>query len=82
MVIALVAEHYLHPAVRQRVQTMLAGDTSQLTPSTGIADEATWADKYRDSDRYTTRIRYNLTHQCPTALEYHDAGSDKVLVKG
>jgi len=62
-VVALVADHYLHPGVRQKVQTILATDTSQLTPSTDIADEATWADKFRDSDRHTTKVRYNLTHQ-------------------
>ena len=62
-VVALIADHYLEPAVRQKVQTILAADSSHLTPSTGIADEATWADKFRDSDRNTTKVRYNLTHQ-------------------
>lgn len=62
-VVGLIADHYLEPAVRQKVQTLLSGDTSQLTPSTGIADEATWADKYRDSDRNTTKVRYTLTRE-------------------
>jgi hypothetical protein len=30
-VIGLIAEHYLEPAVRSRVQAMLAGDSSGLT---------------------------------------------------
>jgi hypothetical protein len=59
-VIGLIAEHYLEPAVRQRVRAMLAGDESGLTTK-DIAREATWADKYRDSDRDTTKVRYNRT---------------------
>ncbi len=62
-VVGLIADHYLNAAVRQKVQAMLSGDTTHLANSTGIADEATWADKYRDSDRRTTNVRYNLTHQ-------------------
>ena len=62
-VIGLIADHYLQPEVRQKVQAMLAGDTSHLAASTSISDEATWADKFRDSDRNTTKVRYNLTQQ-------------------
>jgi hypothetical protein len=60
-VIGLIADHYLEPAVRARVDALLAGDTSHLTSSTQIDQEATWADKFRDSDRNTTRIHYNQT---------------------
>jgi hypothetical protein len=35
-------------------------DTDTLTDH-DIASEATWADKYRDSDRYTTKIRHQAT---------------------
>jgi hypothetical protein len=59
-VIALIADHYLEPHVRERVQTMLAGDDSELT-ARDIAHEATWADKYRDSDRNSSKERYNRT---------------------
>jgi len=62
-VIGLVANHYLKPAVRTKVHALLAADTTHLTPTTGIADEATWADKFRDSDRNTTKVRYELTDQ-------------------
>src|SRR5690349_3154473 len=62
-VVGLIADHYLKPAVRQKVQAMLSGDTTGLAASTAIEDEATWADKYRDSDRHTTKVRYNLTHE-------------------
>jgi nuclease S1 len=50
-VVALIAEHYLRPAVRERVQVLLEADHSGLTPDTSMASEATWADHYRDSDR-------------------------------
>jgi S1/P1 Nuclease len=59
-VIALIAEHYLDPAARAKVATLLAADTDTLTPH-DIANEAIWADKYRDSDRSTTKIRYDAT---------------------
>jgi hypothetical protein len=59
-VIALIAEHYLDPAVRAKIATLLAADTDALTAH-DIASEATWADKYRDSDRDTTKIRYEAT---------------------
>ncbi len=62
-VIALIAEHYLTPRARARVEALLAADTSKLTPTTGIADEATWADKFRDSDRDTSRIHSRQTSQ-------------------
>jgi hypothetical protein len=56
-VVGLIAEHYLTPTVRARVQALLATDDSGLT-SRDIAHEATWADKYRDSDRGGSRHRY------------------------
>ena len=59
-VIGLIAEHYLEPAVRRRVQALLAGDESGLTAK-DIAHEATWADKYRDSDRNSAKVRYTQT---------------------
>lgn len=61
-IVALVAAHYLEPAVRTRVDALLSTDTTNLT-STDLAHEATWADRYRDSDRSTTRIRYERTHR-------------------
>lgn len=60
-IIALVADHFLDAAVKQKVAAMLAADTDNLTAH-DIASEAIWADKYRDSDRNTTKVRYNQTH--------------------
>jgi len=59
-VIGRIADHYLEPAVRRRVQALLAGDESGLTAK-DIAHEATWADKYRDSDRSSAKLRYAQT---------------------
>jgi hypothetical protein len=59
-VIALIAEHYLDPAVRAKVAGLLAADIDTLTDH-DISTEVTWADKYRDSDRDTTKLRYEAT---------------------
>jgi len=59
-VIALVAEHFLTPAARVAVERILAGDDSGLAAH-DMAAQATWADKYRDSDRGAARVRYEAT---------------------
>jgi hypothetical protein len=61
-VIALIAEHYLTPEARTRVAALLEGDASGLV-ARDIAHEATWADRYRDSDRDSTRERYLGTRE-------------------
>jgi hypothetical protein len=60
-IVGLIALHYLNPTARTQVTALLAGDSSGLTPTTGIADESAWADKFRDSDRNTTRVHYHQT---------------------
>jgi len=59
-VIGLIAEHYLQPAVRVRVLELLRHDDTGLVER-DIAHEATWADKFRDSDRDTSKRRYLAT---------------------
>ncbi len=61
-IVALIAQHYLDPAVATKVNSILAADATHLTPTTNIDSEATWADKLRDSDRNTTKVHYNETH--------------------
>jgi hypothetical protein len=51
-VIALIADHYMQPAVRARVQAILGEPMDR---------EASWADRYRDADRNTTKEHYNQT---------------------
>jgi hypothetical protein len=60
-IVALIADHFLEPAVKVKIDAMLAADTDSLTAH-DIASAATWADKYRDSDRNSTKERYNQTH--------------------
>lgn len=45
-IVALVAKHYLQPAVRTRVKTILAGDDSRLTKH-DMLGASVWADKWR-----------------------------------
>ena len=47
--VALIAQHYLTPTAKRQIDAMLAADTDPLTKH-DIASEATWADKYRDSN--------------------------------
>jgi nuclease S1 len=60
MAVALVAQEFLTPAARQHLESLLASDNDPLT-LTDIASRTTWADRYRDSDRSTTKVRYNAT---------------------
>jgi len=49
-VVGLIAQSFLTPVARRQVGALLAADPDGLTAHT-IADAATWADRYRDSDR-------------------------------
>jgi hypothetical protein len=60
-VVGLIAAHYLESAAAQQLNALLAQDSDALTAH-DIASEATWADKFRDSDRNTTKVHYNQTH--------------------
>lgn len=62
-IVALIAWNYLDPSVRAKVSGLLADDTSRLTRDRDIASEATWADRYRDSDRDGDRSRYEATRE-------------------
>jgi hypothetical protein len=62
-IVALIAQHYLDPQVRLRVQQLLATDASGLVTDRSMASEATWADRYRDSDRDAGTLRYQQTRQ-------------------
>src|SRR5215468_695546 len=61
--IALIAEHYLAPNAKRKVDAMLAADTDPLTQH-DIASEATWADRYRDAnhrkDNYDATKRWHF----------------------
>ncbi len=59
-IVALIAYAHLTATVRDRVDAILRADTDTLTEP-DIASRATWADKFRDSDRHTSQQRYRLT---------------------
>lgn len=61
-IIALIAYQHLTPQVRNRVDGILRHDHDRLTEP-DIASRATWADRYRDSDRASSRERYTLTRE-------------------
>ncbi len=59
-IVALIADHYLDPAVKQKVDAMLAADTDTLTQH-DIASESVWADTYRNLDRKTAQAHMAVT---------------------
>ena len=73
-IIALIADHYLDPAVKQKVDAMLAADTDTLTKH-DIASEAVWADTHRDLDRKTAQEHMAVTdswHNVKLELSHPD----------
>lgn len=73
-IVALIADHYLDPAVKQKVDAMLAADTDALTKH-DIASEAVWADTYRDLDRKKARAQMAVTdswHEVKLELGHPD----------
>src|SRR5215470_10189330 len=57
MTVALVAQHYLTASAKDKLDALLQADNDPLTDK-DIASRATWADRYRDTDRFTTQIHY------------------------
>jgi S1/P1 Nuclease len=57
-IVALIADHYLHPDVRARMNLLLGTDQSGLCEDRGIAAESTWADRYRERHRDTQDWHY------------------------
>jgi hypothetical protein len=56
----VVADRFLETEVRAKIAAMLAADADSLAAH-DIASAATWADRYRDSDRYGSRQHYDQT---------------------
>lgn len=73
-IIALIADHYLDPAVKKKVDAMLNADPDMLTGH-DIASEAVWADSYRNLDRKTAQVHFAVTdawHSLPIELTHPD----------
>lgn len=60
-IIALVAQSRLDPVARNHVDALLAADTDTLT-APNIAAAATWADKFRDTNRNGARQNTGRWH--------------------
>jgi hypothetical protein len=56
----VIAYARLTAPVKKQINAMLAGDRDTLTPGDFVS-RTTWADEYRDSDRLTTKKRYENT---------------------
>ncbi|HEX2929488.1 MAG TPA: S1/P1 nuclease [Candidatus Binatia bacterium] len=75
-IIGVIAQSRLTPTVKKKVDALLAADKDNLT-APDFVSRATWADKYRDSDRNTTRIRYEATRNWHFVdIELADANID------
>jgi nuclease S1 len=71
-IVALIADHYLQPDVRGRVNLLLGTDASGLTADRGIAAESTWADRYRQNHRETGDWHYvDIEMQNPDIRSAH-----------
>src|SRR5689334_3063898 len=56
----VIAYARLTPVVKKKVDALLASDRDTLTAADFVS-RTVWADKYRDSDRQTTKKRYEGT---------------------
>jgi hypothetical protein len=61
-IIGVIGYTRLAPAVKKKVDALLAADRDTLTAADFVSRTA-WADKYRDSDRQTTKRRYEGTRE-------------------
>ena len=59
-IVGVIAYARLTPPVRSKVDALLAADRDDLT-AMDFVSRTTWADKFRDSDRSTTKVRYAAT---------------------
>src|SRR4051812_46163207 len=59
-VVGQMALPLLTPQARAQVDALLAADADTLT-APDFVSRTTWADRWRDSDRNGTKVRYNAT---------------------
>src|SRR5262245_7747924 len=60
-IVAAIAYERLTPGARKQVDALLAADKKDKLTAPDFVSRATWADKYRDSDRNRKKIRYEGT---------------------
>jgi hypothetical protein len=76
-VVGVIAYERLTPAAKKKVDALLAADSNALTAKDFVS-RTTWADKWRDSDRNSTKVRYSATHNWHFVdTEISDGNMDK-----
>lgn len=76
-IVAAIAYARLTPAVRAKTNKLLAGDKDKLTAADFVS-RSTWADRYRDSDRFGAQTHYIGTRAWHFAdIEIDDGSLDK-----
>jgi hypothetical protein len=61
-IVATIAYARLGKATRAKVDALLAADPDTLT-APDFVSRSTWADRYRDQDRATTKVQYEATRR-------------------
>lgn len=61
-IVGRIAVPLLTPAARVQVDALLAADEDTLT-APDFVSRTVWADRWRDSDRKSTKVRYSATEQ-------------------
>lgn len=61
-IVGVIAYSRLTPTVKRKLGALLAADRDELTAADFVS-RTTWADKYRESDRQTTKMRYQATRK-------------------
>ena len=74
-IIAVIARHYLAPAVAAKVDAMLSPDTTNVLTAHDMASEATWADKLREADLDGSRRATREWHFTDIELADGDQGA-------
>ena len=70
-IVALIADHYLEPAAKQKVDAILGADTDPLTQH-DIASEAVWADVAAGKDKAAAPAVTSSWHSTPMELTHPD----------
>lgn len=80
-IVAAIAYARLTHAARAKADALLAADTDKLTAADFVS-RATWADRWRDADRDSTRVQYEATRQWHYVNIQIDGGSLDVACRG
>lgn len=80
-IVAAIAYARLTPARRVEIDALLAADADTLT-APDFVSRATWADRWRDADRDTSRVQYEATRHWHYVNLQVDGGTLDVACNG